>query len=113
LRPLARPDLPGYVAAKIGEYYVEFRIREGWDASPNINPSILVHTFDDNGFPDNHSYLMPGISGQLALLKGDRFKSPSGAPILTTIEVDDIDPTGHSATIRASRVSHEMPFGDR
>jgi hypothetical protein len=100
LRPLARPDLPGYVAAKVGEYYVEFRTNERWDAGIGA-PCVLVHTFGSDG----HSYLMLGESGQIALSTGDRFTSSFVGSVVSTIEVINIDPIGQLATIQASRFS--------
>ena len=99
LRPLARPNLQGYVAAKIGDYYVEFRMNEGWDAAIGP-PCVLVHTFGAG----KHSYLMLGDSGQQGLAKGDRFSRIVG-PIDTKIEVADIDPIARTATIQASQFS--------
>ena len=32
LVPLGHPEIPGYLAAKIGGYYVEFRTQDRWDA---------------------------------------------------------------------------------
>ena len=69
LRPLHHRSLPGYLAAEIGQYLVEFRVRERWDAAiPRA--AVLVHRFEAN-----HSYLMPAVSGSEDLVKGDRFES--------------------------------------
>ena len=47
----------GYLAAEVGPYLVELRVRERWDAAiPRA--AVLVHRF-----ADNHSYLMPASSG--------------------------------------------------
>ena len=57
LRPLHRTDLSGFLAAQVGQYLVEFRVPERWDAAiPRA--CVLVHRFQDN-----HSYLMPSYSG--------------------------------------------------
>lgn len=42
LRPLHRMDLPGYLAAKVGPTYVEFRMNERWDAAIG-KPCVLLH----------------------------------------------------------------------
>ena len=69
LRPLHHRSLPGYLAAEIGQYLVEFRVRERWDAAiPRA--AVLVHRFEAN-----HSCLMPAVSGSEDLVKGDRFES--------------------------------------
>jgi len=54
LRPLHRRDLPGFLAARVDEYFVEFRVKEKWDANIPA-PAILIHRFEDD-----HSYLMAG-----------------------------------------------------
>jgi hypothetical protein len=72
-------------------------MNEGWDAA--IDPCVLVHTFGT----DKHSYLMPGESGQLPLVKGDRFSTSFAGAVVTKIEVVDIDPIGRRATIQASQ----------
>jgi hypothetical protein len=71
LRPLSRPDLPGFLVARIGGYYwVEFRVNEGWDAAIP-KPAVLVHRFDDQA---NRSYIMKGTNGQQDLVGGDTFQ---------------------------------------
>src|SRR5262249_10254480 len=82
LRPLSRPDLPGFFAAKIDSYYVEFRVAEKWDNAIG-QPVVLVHYFDGT-----RSYLSRGTSGKTGLKKGDSFEDLSG--MHTRIEVIDI-----------------------
>ena len=96
LRPLHRHDLPGLLAAQIGQYLVEFRVPEFWDAAiPRA--CVLVHRFQDN-----HPYLMPGVGGTPDLVEGDRFED--GNPELTlfpysSVEVKQIDEHERTATI--------------
>ena len=52
LRPLHRRDLPGWLCARVGEFYVEFRVKDGWDKGIPA-ATVLVHRFEDN-----RSYLM-------------------------------------------------------
>jgi hypothetical protein len=97
LRPLHRVDLPGYLAAQIGEYFVEFRVPQNWDAAIPRS-CVLVHTFSDN-----HSYLMPAFSGSQDIVAGDKFQA--GNPTVsfapsTSVEVTQIDEHGLSATVR-------------
>jgi hypothetical protein len=97
LRPLHRTDLPGFLAAEIGPYLVEFRVPERWDAAiPRA--SILVHRF-----ADNHSYLMPSYAGSQDIVAGDKFMV--GDPIVTifqsySAEVLNIDAGNRTATVR-------------
>jgi hypothetical protein len=99
LRPLSRPDLPGYIAALVNSFYVEFRVKEKWDkAIPK--PAILVHHFDGE-----RSYLMRGTGGGLSNIGnadlgwGGVFEHDDGHTH-TRIEVVDIDPAAHIATLK-------------
>ena len=42
LVPLGHPEIPGYLAARVGNYYVEFRMNDRWDAGIP-RPTILIH----------------------------------------------------------------------
>jgi len=100
LRPLHRTDLPGFLAAELGPYLVEFRVPERWDAAiPRA--CILVHRF-----ADNHSYLMPSAAGSQDIVTGDKFVS--GDPIVVifpsfSVEVLSIDAGNRTATIRLTQ----------
>lgn len=39
---LSRPDVPGFLAARVGDVYVEFRTRDGWDAGLPY-AGVLIH----------------------------------------------------------------------
>jgi hypothetical protein len=65
LRPLHRRDLPGYLCAKVGEFFVEFRMNELWDAGLNA-PAVLVHSFSGG-----QSYIHKAQSGALTFSAGD------------------------------------------
>ena len=39
---LGYPEVPGYLAARVGGYYVEFRTADGWDAGLS-GPCVLIH----------------------------------------------------------------------
>lgn len=101
LRPLHRRDLPGYLCARIGDYFIEFRMNELWDGGFS-EPVVLVHDFFDG-----HSYLQVADTGNGFLTQGDTFSSgdvsnqPSplhGAGLQIT--VTDIDPASRTATLQ-------------
>jgi hypothetical protein len=103
LRPLHRRDLPGYLCARVGDLFVEFRMNEGWDAGLSA-PVVLVHDYF-NG----HSYLQPADSGSKGLLAGDVYSQGDvsnrpgrlhGAGLKITVEAID-------ATERTARLSVE------
>ncbi len=93
LRPHHRRDLPGFLVAKVGPYYVELHVAEGFDAGI-MNPSnpfdavVLVHRFD----PDGHSYLMPATGGAQSLTDGTTFEGPNGGgPVRLVVNVPQVD----------------------
>lgn len=43
---MSHPEIPGFLAAHVGEYYVEFRTQEGWDAAIP-RPGVLIHVMND------------------------------------------------------------------
>lgn len=97
LRPLHHHDLPGTLAAEVGEYLIEFRVPERWDAAIG-NACVLVHRFDAW---ENRSYLMTGTGGQQALLEGDVFETGGPYNLTPTIRVEvlEIDAAGHTARL--------------
>jgi hypothetical protein len=97
LRPLHRRDLGGSLAAEVGPYLVEFRMKERWDAAIPRS-CVLVHRF-----ADNHSYLMPAVGGSLDLGSGDAFQSGSDSfpySEYSRVEVDSIDEAARTARVR-------------
>ena len=108
LRPLARHDLRGFLAAQMpGGYLVELRVQEGWDAGIP-RPAVLVHRFEGG-----HSYLMRGNSGSSDLIAGDSFgdaePEPDPMSILSSfsrVDVLSIDAAGRRATLR---IRHHTP----
>jgi hypothetical protein len=96
LRPLHSRELSGTLALDVGNYLVEFRVRERWDAGIPRS-CVLVHRAGDN-----RSYLMQGQSGNADLVAGDRFEVglanlPFGEHVL--VEVQSIDEAGKAATV--------------
>ena len=78
LRPLHRRDLPGFLAARLGQYLVEFRDKSLWDQGI-FEPVVLVHRFDDA-----HSYVMNGNAGTPGLRAGETFgNAPLPPPAVT------------------------------
>ena len=60
LRPLHRRDLPGFLAARFAQVFVEFRMKDRWDAAIPA-PAVLVHrkgVHPSSGV--NCSYLLSG-----------------------------------------------------
>jgi hypothetical protein len=96
LRPLHRRDLSGFLAAQVGNYLVEFRMPQSWDAGiPRA--CILVHSFFNN-----QSYLMYSYSGSRDIVEGDKFvfgdeNFPSFG--YYAVEVKKIDVPNFTATV--------------
>jgi hypothetical protein len=111
LRPLHRRDLPGFLAARLGKFLVEFRIQEGWDAALD-RAAVLIHRFDDN-----QSYLMSANNGGQDLVAGSVFGTTdtgsSHASIFTGatgVEVVEINAAERFAKIRlVHRPAFEEP----
>lgn len=95
LRPHHRRDLPGYLVARVGIYYVELRIKEGWDAGIS-SPVVLVHRLEAD-----RSWLMAGPGGQRFLPAGAVFENTSSST-RCRVEVINIDPAERKATVRLS-----------
>jgi hypothetical protein len=106
LRPLHRRDLPGYLVARVGSFFFEFRMPELWDAGIGT-PVVLVHEFWSG-----HSYIHTGSSGSQGLLAGDSFQRGDAAdplgPVLQ-VNVTNIDPVGRTASIQVIRRPDRRP----
>jgi len=112
LRPLNRPDLAGFLTAKVGATTVEFRANEpgnssftNWDEGLN-QPGIFVHTSGRGSQPkiaeDTHSILLSNTANVQNLQAGDVLEL--GNPTwpytsYTRIEVIKIDASNLSATV--------------
>lgn len=101
LRPLHRRDLSGFLAARLGTYLVEFRIKEGWDAALD-RAAVLIHRFDDN-----QSYLMSANNGDQDLVAGSVFGTTDTGrsnvavfPGATGVKVVEINANERFAKIR-------------
>lgn len=101
-RPLHRRDLPGYLCARYGQLFIEFRMNDLWDAALP-QPVVLIHDYFDG-----HSYVYSGNSGTPGLTAGDYY---SEGDISTTtsavihgaglkISVTDINADTQTATIQ-------------
>lgn len=91
LRPLHRIDLAGLLSAEIGEFLVEFRPKEGWDAAIPRS-CILVHKF-----ANNHSYLMRSLKGNSDIVAGDKFVSSDNKIEVDVISINELN---RNASIR-------------
>lgn len=106
LRPLHRRDLPGHLAAEVGEYLFEFRNRDRWDAAIP-EPAILVHRL-----VDGRSYLEPGGEGRPDLVVGGEWGlHRAGIPALveSRLVVSAIDAAGDTATLSLVHPFGELP----
>jgi hypothetical protein len=106
LRPLHRHDLTGLLAANLGEYLVEYRPAQRWDAA-FPRSAVFVHRFEDN-----HSYVMAGTNGNHDLVSGDTFEHGYKNSYTTDwnrAEVLAIDDTTLTATIDLQHTSR-VPF---
>jgi hypothetical protein len=100
LRPLHHRDLPGHLAARVGDYFFELRVPERWDAAIG-GAAILVHSFFLG-----RSYIHAGSTGRENLHVGDRFVQGDTtnplAPLLL-VEVTEVDGNARTATLRVTR----------
>jgi hypothetical protein len=109
LRPLHRRDLPGFLAARLGNYLVEFRSKDRWDVAIPRS-AVLVHRFEDN-----HSYIMSANDGAQDLVAGSTFgDNPANNKFrifgsFTTLEVTEISDAGQFATIRLEHSVRAIP----
>jgi hypothetical protein len=105
LRPLHSRELPGYLAAKFGEYFIEFRMNTGWDA---LVPScVLVHRFESG-----QSYLVPDEDGNDTFGEGSGISTPDNLSVLGSffgIRVKSIDTANQVATISLARAPAQIP----
>ncbi len=108
LRPLHRRDLPGYLAARLGDYLVEFRNKEGWDAAIP-RPAVLIHRFEDN-----HSYIVSANDGEQDLVGGSVFGTAIEIPGVLSdtrgIEVLEINADQQFAKVRLHRLSTRVNY---
>ena len=105
LRPLHSRELPGYLAARFGEYFIEFRMNTGWDAL--VPPCVLVHRFDSG-----ISYLVPDEDGNDTFRAGSSISTQENLSVLGSgfsIRVKAIDTTNQVATVSLARAPAQIP----
>jgi hypothetical protein len=95
LRPHHRRDLDGFLVARVGPFYVEYRHNEGWDAGIPRS-AVLAHRLKAN-----LSYLMRGTAGNADLQPGDVVQRSDGQEAVR-VEVTGIDATNRVASVRLS-----------
>jgi hypothetical protein len=98
--------LPGLLAANLGQYLIEYRPAERWDAA-FPRSAVFVHRFEDN-----HSYVMPGTQGNYDLAAGDVFEQGAKNSYSTDwnmVEVISIDDPSLTATLRLHH-QDRVPF---
>lgn len=106
LRPLHRRDLPGTLAIRFGDYFIEFRMNDRWDAAIP-EPCVLIHRLE-NGI----SYLLPDNDGKAALTAGSFFGTPPEYSVLGAsigISVRSIDADRQVARIGLVRTKAQIP----
>lgn len=112
LRPLHSRELPGFLAARLGKYLVEFRMKERWDVGI-AQAAVFVHRFEDN-----QSYLMSANDGARDLVVGNMFGTTDTANSLaalftatTGVEVLEINTHERYARVRlVHRPAFEEPI---
>jgi hypothetical protein len=130
LRPLHRRDLSGFLAARVGEYWIEFRMNELWDSAIG-RPVVLLHRFavdPSSGKPCSSVVITHPGGGLLAaggidaarpdLRDGEAFSSGDVLDIdRDFLEVSvHIDADARTATVSvahrpARRLEPALPFG--
>jgi hypothetical protein len=111
LRPLHRHNLPGFLAARIGPYLVEYRSRERWDNNGGF-PVVLVHRFQNN-----HSYVMSSANGKQGLSVGDVFRLNRLTYVfqVDVVQIDDAQETAyvrlHYASLIIRRPTNDLMAG--
>jgi hypothetical protein len=110
VRPLHRKDLPGFLCARIGNLFIEFRMNELWDAGFS-DPVVLIHDYFDG-----HSYLQIADDGNGFLTKGSTFSQGDvsnqpgpfhGAGLQIT--VTDIDAGSRTASLNVKSWVDQRP----
>jgi hypothetical protein len=100
LRPLHRHDLSGHLAAQVGDFLVEYRPKQKWDAAFH-HSSVFVHRLWNN-----RSYLMKGTDGSKPAFDLPAGGSFSGDPhsgfTRYTVEVEEINDADQVAVIKLS-----------
>lgn len=105
-QPLHRHDSPEFLAARIGEYLVEFRSKEGWDAAIP-KPAVLIDSFQDN-----QSSLISANNGEQDLVVGNTFGTLEKMSIYgshTRIEILEIDGNQRWAKVRLAHSPGRVP----
>ena len=116
---LGHPEVPGYLAAKIDDLYVEFRTRDGFDAGIP-RPTVLIHSLRD---PNPVALTTDRTTWNNEWLPGMTYPTPRAGttgPHLpgvdelfggggVTIEVLQIDPAAMKARIQLRKTASRRP----
>jgi hypothetical protein len=104
LRPLHRRDLPGFLALKFRDFFIEFRVSEDWDAG--FEAAVLVHVFEYG-----RSFLEVNDAGQREFGVGDTHGA-DGASLfgsVNLIKVTELDSERQVATVRVVYAPGKVP----
>lgn len=104
LASLGHPEAPGYLAARVGGLYVEFRTRDGWDAGIP-RPTVLIHSM-----AGENAVVLPADRANWVndWQPGQTYGPPAVAAAIdggVRIGVVGIDPNGLSARISVTRTA--------
>lgn len=101
LRPLIRPDLPGFLAARVDGFLIEFRVPVSWDGG------IGAACVQVRSLVNGRSVLFPARSGMTAMQAGDVFMAGGQLEMAmfgyTAIHVTSIDVERQVAKITVER----------
>jgi len=102
LVPLGHPEMPGYLAAQVGPYYVELRTQDRWDAGIP-RPCVLIHAM----YGTNATVIASDRANWVNDWQAGQSFGPSQAAMAIgggiRIEVVSIDPSNMRARICVTR----------
>jgi hypothetical protein len=107
LVPLGHPEIPGYLAAKIAGYHIEFRTRDRWDAGiPRA--TVLIHSM----FGGNAVVMASDKANWVNDWQAGQSFGPSQAQVTISggvrISIADIDLSRGKARVCITRTAQKM-----
>lgn len=108
---LGHPEIPGFLAAKIGDLYIEFRTQDIWDSGIPRAAVLLHHRMDVNSVviaSDKATWNTEWQPGQTYGPTDPVELAVNGG---TTVFIDSFDLPGKKARIRVRRTARSQKFG--